>query len=88
MMNTLPALSEHELEGELKKPNALRLYPSRGASDADGIEILWAPFDYVNRNARIVIVGVTPGPNQARRSYEAVRMAAAKGEIRRRSLKG
>jgi hypothetical protein len=80
MMNTLLAFSDYDLDRELKKPNALRLYPSRGTSDADGIEILWAPFDFVNRNARIVIVGVTPGPNQARRSYKAVRVAVAKGD--------
>jgi hypothetical protein len=80
MMNILLALSDHDLEGELNKPNALRLYPSRGVNDAYGIEILWAPFDFVNRDARIVVVGVTPGPNQARRSYKAVRIAVAKGE--------
>lgn len=80
MMNLLQTLSAHDLDEELNKPDALRLYPSRGASDAYGIEILWAPFDYVNRNARLVIVGVTPGPNQAQRSYNAVRMALAKGD--------
>jgi hypothetical protein len=80
MMNALLALSDNDLDGELKKPDALRLYPSRNTSDADGIEIPWAPFDFVNQNARIVIVGVTPGPNQTRRSYKAVRMAVAKGE--------
>jgi len=79
MMNTLLALSDHDLDGELNKPDTLRLYPSRGASDAYGIEILWAPLDFINRKARIVVVGVTPGPNQARRSYKAVRMAVAKG---------
>ena len=80
MMNTLLAFSDYDLDRELKKPNALPLYPSRGTSDADGVEILWAPFDFVNRNARILIVGVTPGPNQARRSYKAVRVAVAKGD--------
>src|SRR4051812_19960506 len=80
MMKTLLTLSDHDLERELNKPNALRLYPSHGVTDASGIEILWAPFDFVNRDARIVIVGVTPGPNQVQRSYKAVRRAVAKGE--------
>ncbi|PZR82453.1 MAG: hypothetical protein DI537_36590 [Stutzerimonas stutzeri] len=79
MMNLLPTLSTHDLDRELKKPERLRLHPSRGATDAYGIEILWAPFDHIDRNARIVIVGVTPGPTQARRSYDAVRAAAVKG---------
>ncbi len=86
MMKTLLALSDLDLDGELEKPNALRLYPPQGTSDAAGIEILWAPFDFVNRNARIAIVGVTPGPNQARRSYKAVRLAVAKGNDPRANL--
>lgn len=30
------------------------------------LEILYAPFDYVNEEARIVLVGITPGRQQAR----------------------
>ena len=80
MINALLTLSDHDLERELKRPNELRLYPPCGTSDSYGIEILWAPFDFANRDARLVIVGVTPGPTQARRSYRAVRAAVAKGE--------
>lgn len=86
MMDTLLALSNRDLEEELKKPNRLRLYPKPGNSDPNGIEILWAPFDFINRDARIVIVGVTPGPNQALLSYNAVRTAAAQGKNPREDL--
>lgn len=80
MLNRLLKLSDHEINKELKRPNALRLYPSAGQTDPDGIEIIWAPFDYVNPDALLAIVGVTPGPEQAGRSYKAVREAVAKGE--------
>ena len=64
---------------EIKKPKALRLYPRLGTSDPDDIEIFWAPFDYVNRDANLVIVGVTPGPNQALLSFRAMQKTAATG---------
>lgn len=64
-----------------KPASCLRLYPEPEApADKDGIEIFWAPFDYVNTNATLAIVGVTPGPEQAGRSYRAVRDAIVKSE--------
>jgi hypothetical protein len=33
----------------------------------------YAPFDYLNRRARVILVGVTPGPTQMLASYELVR---------------
>jgi hypothetical protein len=80
MMDVLLKLSDTDVEAEIDRPNRLRLYPSAGKTAVSGIEILWAPFDYVNEAANLVIVGVTPGPTQARRSYEAVRCASATGE--------
>ena len=79
MIGTLLKLTDRDLRNEICRPNLLRLYPSLRTSDPDGIEILWAPFDYVNRDAKLVIIGVTPGPNQALRSYAAVQSAFAKG---------
>lgn len=37
------------------------------------LEIYYAPFDYVNKQAKIVIVGITPGLHQMKKSYETVR---------------
>jgi len=34
-------------------------------------ELFYVPFEHVNRRARLVIVGITPGPNQIELSYEA-----------------
>ncbi len=35
--------------------------------DASGdVKIYYAPFEYINPSARIVLVGITPGPTQIR----------------------
>ena len=38
----------------------------------DNIEIYYAPFDYINSKAKIMIVGITPGLQQMLQSFEAV----------------
>ena len=35
----------------------------------DKLEIYYAPFDYINRNARVVLIGVTPGWQQMELAY-------------------
>ncbi|MDO9597456.1 MAG: hypothetical protein Q7J47_07030 [Azoarcus sp.] len=48
--------------------------------DAEGLYELWyTPFEYVNKDARLVIVGITPGMNQLRLAYEAARNALQAG---------
>ncbi len=52
---------------------------SRLLMDASGdVKIYYAPFEYINPNARVVLVGITPGPtqmvnanNEARRALQA-----------------
>jgi hypothetical protein len=36
------------------------------------LEIYYAPFEYVNEHAKVVIVGITPGLNQMEQSYSTV----------------
>ena len=36
------------------------------------IEIYYAPFDYINPKAKIMIVGITPGLQQMLQSYEVI----------------
>lgn len=43
------------------------------------IEMVYAPFDHVNLNARIVIVGLTPGKQQAANALRAAQNALARG---------
>jgi hypothetical protein len=37
---------------------------------ADGLELYYAPFDWANEDARVVLVGITPGAYQMRRALE------------------
>jgi hypothetical protein len=80
MIEKLLILTEQELESEIKRPNVLRVYPLDRPKDSEGIAILWAPFDYVNPDAKLAIVGVPPGPTQAMLSYKAVLTANANRE--------
>ena len=38
----------------------------------DNIEIYYAPFDYINSKAKIMIVGITPGLQQMLQSFDAI----------------
>lgn len=40
--------------------------------DKKKIEIYYAPFEYVNEGAKVVIVGITPGMHQMKRSFSTV----------------
>jgi len=86
MIEKLLGLTEQELKAEIKQPKSLRIYPDRDSKDGAGIAILWAPFDHINREAKLAIVGVTPGPTQALLSYRAVQSADAKGQDPQASL--
>ena len=79
LMQILMKLREQDIRTEIENPQALRLYPALNSPDAEGIKILWAPFDFINRNAKLAIIGVTPGPTQALRSYQAARAAMRNG---------
>ena len=41
--------------------------------------VRYVPFEHVNADARLVVVGITPGPTQIAMAYEAVRSAATAG---------
>lgn len=40
--------------------------------DKKKLEVYYAPFEYVNDEAKVVIVGITPGLHQMKRSYSTV----------------
>jgi hypothetical protein len=57
-----------------------RLRDPRLLLDADGpLKIYYAPFEYINTRARVVLIGITPGPTQ---------MVNANNEARRALLAG
>ncbi|WP_078550172.1 uracil-DNA glycosylase family protein [Litchfieldia alkalitelluris] len=39
----------------------------------DKLEIYWAPFEFINRNAKVIILGITPGWTQMQLAYRYVR---------------
>ncbi|WP_444452628.1 hypothetical protein ACTTAI_16630 [Rhodobacter capsulatus] len=41
--------------------------------------VFYMPFEYVNERARIVIVGITPGPNQMALAYDEVKALSSRG---------
>jgi hypothetical protein len=58
-------------------PGALSLDDVRAAAfciyEDRRIVAFYAPFDYLNRHAKVILVGVTPGPTQMLASYEIAR---------------
>jgi len=48
----------------------------------DNIEIYYAPFDYINSKAKIMIVGITPGFQQMLQSFEAVNEGRSLKEVK------
>jgi hypothetical protein len=45
----------------------------------DGLEIFYAPFDYVNRQAKVIVVGITPGWTQMEVAYRQARLDLVAG---------
>ena len=41
-------------------------------SDDKGLEVVYAPFDHINRIAKVVIIGITPGWTQLEASYRYI----------------
>lgn len=58
----LEAMSDATLKQEIAAPRDLLM--TSGAHRSKRLDVAYAPFDHVNQNARIVIVGITPGRQQ------------------------
>ena len=59
-----PRLAEIGPTGIATRLAELRLW------NEDGLELYYAPFDWANKDARVVLVGITPGAYQMRRALE------------------
>lgn len=69
-----------KFQGVLRAPDSPIVRDPRLLVDQDGpLQVYYAPFEYINPTARIVLVGITPGPTQ---------MANANAEARRVLLAG
>ena len=58
---------------------ALILWTKRSRRGGKVLECVWAPFDHVEKGARIVIVGITPGLTQAENALAALRTSLRQG---------
>jgi hypothetical protein len=74
---TIKNLSEAEM-AEPQSVAALGLHQDT-SNDRRYVKMVYAPFDYVNSKARIVIVGLTPGRQQASNALRAARQAILSG---------
>ena len=72
----LTSLSDHEMTGVLDRPELLMDQTTVGSRL---VQMTYAPFDHVNHDARIVIVGLTPGRQQATNALAAARRALKEG---------
>lgn len=81
----LRSVSEAELHTEIASPR--RLLIEAGESRGRSFEVAYAPFDYVNPTARVVIVGLTPGRQQMTNALLAARKSLLLGHDEERAAK-
>lgn len=73
-LQTVLALDECDITSALPLPSALKI-------ESEGeLEMYYAPFDYVHRDAHLVIVGITPGRTQAIEALRTARQALRTGQ--------
>ncbi len=61
-------------------PKDIDSVPSEFVLHREGaLSVVWAPCDYINRSARIAIVGITPGWQQVQIGYSAAHQALKDG---------
>jgi hypothetical protein len=73
----LCGFTESELAREIEHPN--RLLVTSGTAAGKRIDVAYAPFDHVNAEAEIVIVGLTPGRQQMRNALVEARRCLMNG---------
>lgn len=66
-------------DGELKYERAELIYPYFLLFSEAGLDVYYVPFHYVNINARVVLMGLTPGWTQMEEAFRAARQGIAKG---------
>jgi len=67
----------------LKKISKQNIINNKFLINSDGnIEIYYAPFDYVNPKAKIMIVGITPGLQQMLQSFEVINEGKSLKEVK------
>ena len=68
---------------ELKKIDTSSIVNKEFLVKKDGnIEIYYAPFEYINPKAKIIIVGITPGLQQMTQSFQAIKDGKSLKEVK------
>lgn len=76
-LSSITSLTPAALAVEISTPAGLRLAADTSRR-AELVEF-YAPFDHINRDARVAIIGLTPGRQQARLALEKARAALLAG---------
>lgn len=76
-IDTIKNLTDSEM-ADPQHVAALSLHQDTSNNRRD-VKMVYAPFDHVNSNARIVIVGLTPGKQQAANALRAAKQALLTG---------
>ena len=79
----------HKMKNLIKQIKLLKTINQKSVKDKKfllekekNIEIYYAPFDYINSKAKIVIVGITPGLQQMLQSYEVIKQRKSLKEVK------
>src|SRR5579862_9636287 len=72
-------------------PSELEADPTLGGrlllSALRDLKVCYAPFDHIQTSAKLVLVGITPGAQQARNAFIALQRELAAGADHRSALK-
>jgi len=71
--STIMSLTESQLTGSEVLPEELLM------DTENNLSIYYAPFDWVNTNAKVILMGITPGKTQAINALNAYRIARNAG---------
>lgn len=80
----LKEFSEMDLSREIETPRDLRMASHQ--HNGKRVDIAYAPFDYINFDARVVIVGITPGRRQMSNALSECRQQLRSGASQAEAL--
>ena len=79
----------HKMKNLIEQIKLLKIINQKSVKDKKfllekekNIEIYYAPFDYINSKAKLVIVGITPGLQQMLQSYEVINQRKSLKEVK------
>lgn len=81
MIDTIKNLNLSSINNSSNLPDSLLI----GSDKA--LKIYYAPFDYVNENAKVVIVGITPGFTQLKNAFTSIQNSLKAGYSNSEALK-